>query len=143
MAIQRNMKVLVCGGRNASTRKDYGWFCEHMYSVASCKFPIEEFIPPQKYAVELISGGARGIDTFARRWAFDDAGVDFHEFPADWEKYGKSASPIRNIKMLDEGKPDLVIAFPGGSGTAHCVREAKKRGIEVIEIDPKDCPYRR
>lgn len=34
----------------------------------------------------------------------------------------------------DEGKPDLVVAFPGGSGTADCVRRAKAAGVEVLVI---------
>ena len=36
--------------------------------------------------------------------------------------------------MLDEGKPDLVVAFPGGRGTAHMTRIARGAGIEVIEV---------
>lgn len=55
-------------------------------------------------------------------------------FPAEWEKYGKSAGPIRNRQMLDEN-PDLVIAFhddiESSKGTKDCIKEAEKRGIEV------------
>jgi hypothetical protein len=47
---------------------------------------------------------------------------------------GKAAGPIRNQRMIDEGKPDLVIAFPGGRGTADMVSRAKKAGIPVQEI---------
>jgi Lhr-like helicase len=38
--------------------------------------------------------------------------------------------------MIDEGKPDLVIAFPGGRGTADMVGRARKAGIRVVEISP-------
>jgi acyl-CoA synthetase (NDP forming) len=55
-------------------------------------------------------------------------------FPANWKKHGKSAGPIRNQLMLDVGKPDLVIAFPGGSGTADMIRRARKAGVPVKEI---------
>ena len=48
----------------------------------------------------------------------------------DWKKYGKKAGPLRNQQMLEEGKPDLVVAFPGGNGTADMVRRAKKANIE-------------
>ena len=51
------------------------------------------------------------------------------EMPADWTKHGKAAGPIRNQKMLDEC-PDLVVAFPGGKGTADMVRRAMKAGID-------------
>lgn len=41
--------------------------------------------------------------------------------------------------MLDEGKPDLVVVFPGGTGTADMVRRAKKAGVEVIEVGAEEC----
>lgn len=62
-----------------------------------------------------------------------DHGISAEGFPADWRKYGKSAGPLRNQQMIDEGKPDLVVAFPGGTGTADMVRRAKAAGIRVIE----------
>jgi hypothetical protein len=49
-----------------------------------------------------------------------------------WEKYGKPARPIRNQKMIDDHKPNLVIAFPGGRGTADMVFKARSAGIEVL-----------
>jgi hypothetical protein len=48
---------------------------------------------------------------------------------ADWEKLGRSAGPIRNQAMLDEGRPDLVVAFPGHHGTADMVRRARAAGV--------------
>lgn len=62
-----------------------------------------------------------------------DLGFWVEDFPADWERNGRAAGPIRNRQMLD-GKPDLVIAFPGGKGTADMVAEAKRRGIAVREV---------
>jgi len=62
-------------------------------------------------------------------------------FPADWKSYGKGAGPIRNQLMLDEGKPDLVLAFhndiSSSRGTADMIRRAKKHGIsyEIISED--------
>lgn len=83
--------------------------------------------------IVIIAGGAKGADSAAA----DFAVVSFcqlQEFKADWNKHGKAAGAIRNQQMLDEGKPDLVVAFPGGRGTADMVRRAKKAGIEVREI---------
>ena len=54
------------------------------------------------------------------------------EYPADWKKYGKSAGPLRNQRMIDEGKPDLVVAFPGGVGTADMISRAKAYNISVL-----------
>lgn len=53
---------------------------------------------------------------------------------ADWEDLGRKAGPIRNQRMLDDGRPELVVAFPGGPGTAHMCRIAREAGVEVIEV---------
>ncbi len=52
--------------------------------------------------------------------------------PAEWSKYGRRAGPIRNKQMLDVGKPHLVVAFPGGAGTANMVKQAKAAGVPII-----------
>ncbi len=55
-------------------------------------------------------------------------------YEADWHEHGRAAGPIRNARMIAEGRPDLVIAFPGGRGTADMVSRARKAGIEVREV---------
>ena len=52
-------------------------------------------------------------------------------YPAQWDVYGRRAGPIRNQEMIDEGKPDGVVAFPGGKGTADMVRRAEAAGLKV------------
>ncbi len=81
----------------------------------------------------LISGCARGADTLTIEWA-EAGGIEVARFPADWSTHGRAAGPIRNQQMLDEGKPELVVAFPGGRGTADMVRRARAAGIEVISM---------
>jgi hypothetical protein len=83
----------------------------------------------------LIEGGARGADLHARTWA-RDRGVSRETYEADWENHGTFAGPMRNRRMLDEGKPDLVIAFPGGKGTRNMLKQARDRGVECVEIAP-------
>jgi hypothetical protein len=61
-------------------------------------------------------------------------GIKVIEFPADWEKEGRHAALIRNERMLHEGKPNLVIAFPGGKGTWHTCFHAEKAGIPVVKV---------
>lgn len=116
------MRILVCGGRDIH---DY-WYIkswlEH-YDVNDLK---DKNI--------LITGGAAGTDTLAHRFGKQFA-MKQEVYKADWEKYGRRAGPIRNQQMLDEGKPDLVIAFPGGKGTADMVRRTILAGIKVIEIE--------
>jgi hypothetical protein len=55
---------------------------------------------------------------------------------AAWHDYGKAAGPIRNKRMLTDFAPDIVVAFPGGKGTADMVRQAKEREVEVREMKP-------
>ena len=107
-------KILVCGGRDFKDR--------------DLLFNVIDNIQPE----EIISGMAKGADSIAAEYA-TRFGISLLKFPADWEKHGKSAGPIRNQQMLDEGKPDLVVAFKGGRGTAHMVSIARKAGIPVKE----------
>jgi hypothetical protein len=60
--------------------------------------------------------------------------LEMIEVPAEWETHGRKAGPIRNARML-EHKPDLVVAFPGGKGTANCVAQARGMGVEVLEVE--------
>ena len=50
----------------------------------------------------------------------------------DWA-LGRKAGPIRNQRMLDDGKPDLVIAFSGGKGTAGMMAIARRAGVKIIQ----------
>ena len=107
------MKVLVCGGR------DFG---DEVYVFEVLKnYPI----------TFLISGGARGVDSFAYNYAVKN-NIDHKIINAEWDKYGKKAGYLRNIAMADEN-PDLVIAFPGGKGTSMMKKIAKERNISVKE----------
>jgi hypothetical protein len=117
------MKVLVCGGRDFDNID--------AVAIALKDFKPESILAPSEH--RIIHGGASGADQLADRWA-SVYGVPVRVYPAHWERDGRAAGPIRNQRMLDEGKPDLVIAFPGGRGTADMVRRAKKAGVEVREI---------
>jgi len=109
------MKILVCGGRDY---KDYEKVCNI----------LDQYSPSL-----IIEGGARGVDTFARLWA-ENNDIPVKTENANWKRYGRSAGPIRNKFMLEKHDPDLVITFPGGSGTNNMIKQAKASGIKVIEI---------
>jgi len=112
------MRVLVCGGRDYNDR-------EAVISVLS-GIAGERMRPIET----IIEGGAKGADASGRAYAYiTDAECETYE--ADWKRFGNRAGPIRNQRMIDEGKPDLVVAFPGGRGTADMVRRAKAAGVPV------------
>lgn len=106
------MRLLVCGGRD--------W-----EDAAAVQRTIKELKP-----TVIIHGGARGVDSMAG-YAAAMLGIDERRFPALWKSYGRKAGPIRNQQMLDEGKPDMVLAFPGGKGTLDMMERAEKAGIPV------------
>lgn len=82
----------------------------------------------------LIQGGASAVDTFAKAWGRKHPTIERYECRADWDNHGRAAGPVRNARML-EWKPDIVIAFAGGRGTADMVRRAKAAGIRVVEVE--------
>ncbi|MCX5569652.1 DUF2493 domain-containing protein [Kaistia nematophila] len=110
------MRVLVCGGRDFRDRA----------AMARALDPLRNKMSA------LMSGGAPGADTMAWDWGWTNH-FPCERYMADWKTHGRAAGPIRNQRMIDEGKPDLVIAFPGGRGTADMIRRAKAAGIEVRE----------
>ena len=78
----------------------------------------------------IIHDGAPGADTLAAEVA-QELGIRARAYPADWRKHGRAAGPIRNQLMLDDGKPDILVAFPGGKGTADMIRRATGRVLIV------------
>ncbi len=113
------MRVLVCGGRDLED--------------TVLAFEVLDRLHGERRFTVLIEGDARGADRIAGTWA-DARGIEHRVFPADWRRLGRKAGPIRNLQMLQEGKPDLVVAFPGGRGTAHMARCAGEAGVPVLQV---------
>lgn len=114
------MRVLVCGSR---------WFTDWELMDAVLSAELHE-------GDTLIHGAARGADTMAEEWATGQ-GIEILDFPANWDKYKKAAGPIRNKQMLEEGKPDIVIAFlaKDSRGTKNMIDQATKAGVEIKVIN--------
>jgi hypothetical protein len=113
------MRVLVCGGRD--------------YADARTLNEVLDALHRETPITRLIHGAARGADLLAAAWAFS-RNVPAGAFRAEWSKHGKSAGFIRNARMLRDGRPELVVAFPGGKGTAHMVKLARDAGVAVRQI---------
>ena len=118
------MKVLICGARDY---KDY--------------IRMDDFLDKWIGKISVvIHGGAKGADTMAGEWA-KSHGIPVEIYSAQWRRYGRAAGPIRNKQMLNEGKPSMVIAFPGtknfkgvGKGTGNMMKQAIKARIKVIHV---------
>jgi predicted Rossmann-fold nucleotide-binding protein len=110
-------RVLVCGGRD--------------YADRGAVYASLDSLHAEHGFTMLIAGGARGADTLAVEWA-RDRGIRTEVYMADWKRLGRAAGPVRNKRMLTEGKPNLVVAFPGGSGTANMVAQARAAGLRVF-----------
>jgi predicted Rossmann-fold nucleotide-binding protein len=113
-------RALICGGRN--------------YADTAILTDTLDRLHAERGFSLVIAGGARGADTMGEEWA-RARGLPCDVYRVDWEGLGRKAGPIRNERMLTEGKPGLVVAFPGGRGTAHMTRIAREAGVEVIEIE--------
>lgn len=144
-------RILVCGGR-AYGKIDPKRPIEHPARMAERRKlrAVMADLLKEHGRFQLIHGGARGADALAGGWA-SEAEIPTNVFPADWTnttrpgalvkkrrdgtQYDALAGIVRNQKMLDEGKPSLVVAFPGGSGTKDMVDRAKAANVEVMEIE--------
>lgn len=110
------MKVLVCGGRKYDNRERV--------------FEVLDALNLAYGVTAIIAGGATGADQLAYEWSLSRLKSAWI-YPAKWDSYGKAAGPIRNAIMLREGKPDLVVAFPGGRGTKNMIQQAIDKGVKV------------
>lgn len=110
------MRILVCGGRGYSRRIE--------------AFMALDRLHERRLVTLIIHGAARGADEIADQWARMN-NIERLPFPADWKLHGLAAGPLRNGRMLREGKPDGVVAFPGGRGTADMVKQAEAAGVKV------------
>jgi len=122
------MRILICGGRDLDPVLVWNWLERNAHE--ECCDALNR--ASHALITHVIQGGATGADSGAADWARSSE-IPVTSFPADWAKYGRQAGPLRNTRMLAEGRPDAVIAFPGGAGTADMVRKARAAGLPVVE----------
>lgn len=110
------MRVIVCGGRD--------------YADRDTAFAALDRFRAAHGLTCVIQGGAPGADRLAYEWGHSRM-VMVEHVPADWKAHGKAAGPMRNQQMVGIHRPDAVIAFPGGRGTADMIKRAKAAGLPV------------
>lgn len=110
------MKIIIAGGRDFN---DYKLLSE------SCDYFLQN-----QSEIEIVSGTANGADKLGEQYG-EEKGHQIKKFPANWDKYGKSAGFKRNIEMADYA--DALIAFWDGKskGTSHMINEAKNKNLKV------------
>lgn len=113
------MKLAIIGSRSF---KDYNKLCIEVNKLRE----IEEI-------TTIVSGGANGADLLGKKYA-QDCYLDYKEYPAEWDKYGKSAGFRRNVDIVNNS--DIVLAFWDGKsrGTKHSIDLATKSGKKVIIV---------
>lgn len=108
----KSLSTIIAGGRDYHlTAEDEAWLDT---------LPISE----------VVSGGARGVDSGGETWA-KKRGIPIKQFLPNWDEYGKAAGMIRNRAMADYAA--AVALFPGGRGTSNMKEEAKRRGLVIYE----------
>ena len=109
------MKVAVVGSRGLSVR-DLG-----------------KYLPPD--TTEIISGGARGVDTSARLYAHEHD-IKLTEFLPEYDRYGRKAPLIRNMDIIHHA--DLVLAFwdKKSNGTRYVIKKCREIGKQIILYTP-------
>lgn len=117
------LAFIVCGGRRMVMSLEKARWLVNL---------IEELKPDV-----VFTGGARGADREAAV-IVKDFKVPHVAVSAEWKKYGDSAGPIRNKKMLeralDRAERVIVLAYPGGPGTQNMKSLALKQNVEVIDF---------
>ena len=86
-------RILICGDRNYTNWEK-----------------IKTYLDTLGSGTIIIHGCAKGADSLAGNLAMR-RNLGILRFPAQWDKYGRAAGPIRNQEMLDYGKPTLVVYF--------------------------------
>ncbi len=108
-------RIIVAGGRD--------FFDEFLMALA-----LERRIA---IGDEIVNGMCpNGADALARDYA-KEGGHPLKKFPADWDKHGPRAGPLRNYQMAEYA--DVLIAFWDGrsAGTKDMIRKAMSKGLEV------------
>ena len=125
--LKSELRVLICGSRDWTNKARIGRY-------------LDTLMDDECYtadSITVIHGGCKGADHHAGMEA-KGRGITVVEYPANWLKHGLRAGPVRNQQMIDDGKPDRVIAFHAdlnsSKGTKDMVARAKFHDIPVTII---------
>lgn len=93
--------------------------------------PVRHTLNPYMICHGNCTGADKMFGLFAIRYRFS-----VRSLPAQWQKLGKKAGPIRNQALLDlRPKPNVLVAMPGNDGTADMVMRSRMEGLHVIDVE--------
>ncbi|MBE6574640.1 MAG: DUF2493 domain-containing protein [Ruminococcaceae bacterium] len=92
---------------------------------------LKEYLPPQ--ATAIVSGGAKGIDTCAARYA-ENNGLELIEIRPQYEKYGRTAPIVRNKLIVESADAVIIFWDEKSKGTKNVIDTCKKTGKEFFLI---------
>lgn len=127
------MKVVIAGSRRCTSVHDH-----YQLVVWAVRDALQEFrrtLDQDFEITEVGSGAAPGIDTLGEKWAAEQ-GLPVTRFPADWDKYGRAAGPIRNGEMAKWLDALIAIRYPNSKGTNNMIKRTQALGkpIHIFEI---------
>jgi hypothetical protein len=125
------MRLIVAGSR---TIQDYAVVWDS----------IDRVIRMYGMPTEIVSGTARGVDSLGERWA-EEHKVAVHRFPADWDRFGRSAGYKQSVQMAEyaAAAPDgtLLAIWDGTSrGTLSMIQIAERMGLRIERVLPPPMP---
>ncbi len=120
------MKVIIAGSRHAEGNR---W-------LRALKGALDALEADKGRITLVISGTAKGMDTIGESWAAWRR-VPVQRIPADWGSWGRSAGPRRNGRMVAMADA-LVCLHDGGPGSADVMRQAREKGLVVVELDMRE-----
>lgn len=121
------MRVLICGSR--------GWHDPGPITALIAGYDI--LAEGRNEKLTIIHGDAPGADRLAKRIG-KQWGAEVIDEPADWGRHGKAAGPIRNQKMIDDHKPEIIWAFRSAgksNGTDDMVEKGRAAGIPTFVVN--------
>ena len=122
------MRLIIAGGRHL----DDAALIRRALAVAHTIRPI----------TVLIHGGNGALCITAEDWAREQR-LHVVRYPANWRELGKRAEAIRNAFMLEDSRPDMLLALPGGNDTADLVTNACAARVPVIDAEGRPASWSR
>lgn len=131
------MKALVCGGRNvgrADPKKQHLEAANEIRKATAARRFVTETLDRlhlEKRFCEIIGGDEGGAERLGISWAVAN------QIPRTvFTRMNRTETTIkRNVRMLQECKPDLIIAIGGGESTSALLAEARKIGVPVVKVE--------